>query len=372
MRTSDTRIAIVHERFTEIAGSEHVVEQFALQWPEAEVFAAITEPGCIPDGITKPVHATWLNRGYRMLRQRTYAPLAPAIPSAFRRMDLRGFDLVVVSHHAFATQAVFATDAPVVAYVHSPARWAWEPSMRAQEAGGRAGAAALAVLGRIAKSAESAAAPRLRHVVANSTAVAQRISQWWQRDSTVVHPPVDTVAFTPDPSVDREDFYLLAGRLVPYKRPDLAIAAATKAGVRLIVAGDGRSMKHCKELAGPNVTFLGRVPHDQLLDLHRRTRALLMPGIEDFGIVPVESMATGTPVIALGAGGALDTVIHESTGALVTPGSNQEIIDGFVSAIKSFDPAAYDASHIRRCAEGFSEANFRAKMQQVIDENVSH
>lgn len=365
------RIALVHERFTEIAGSEQVVEQFALQWPDADVFAAITKPGCIPGGITSPVHATWLNNGYRMIGQRSYAPLAPLIPTAFRHMDLHGYDAVLVSHHAFATQAVFATDAPVIAYVHSPARWAWEPSMRAQEAGGVAGAAALAVLGRIAKRGESAAAPRLRRVIANSTAVAERITQWWHRDSTVVHPPVDTEGFTPDATIEREDFFLLAGRLVPYKRPDLAIAAATKAGVRLIVAGDGRSMKQCQELAGPNVSFLGRVPHDQLLDLHRRARALLMPGVEDFGIVPVESMATGTPVIALGAGGALDTVVPESTGALVSPGSDEDIIDGFASAIKSFDPSGYDTASIRNWAEGFSEANFRAKMQRVMDEVLS-
>lgn len=365
---SDSRIAIVHERFTEIAGSENVVEQLALQWPDAEVFAAITKPGSIPDGITRPPHATWLNYGYRLLGQRSYAPLAPLIPAVFRHMDLHDFDVVVVSHHAFATQAVFATDAPVIAYVHSPARWAWEPSMRAQEAGGPAGAAALAVLGRIAKKGESAAAPKLRRIVANSTAVAQRITEWWNRDSTVVHPPVDTDGFTPDPSVEREDFFLLAGRLVPYKRPDLAIAAATKAGVRLIVAGDGRSMKQCQDLAGPNVTFLGRVPHDELLSLHRRARALLMPGIEDFGIVPVESMATGTPVIALGAGGALDSVVPGSTGVLVPVGSDPEIIDGFVSAIKAFEPSAYDGSSIRQWAEGFSEASFRAKMQIVLDE----
>lgn len=127
-------------------------------------------------------------------------------------------------------------------------------------------------------------------------------------------------------------------------------------------------MRHCRELAGPGVTFLGRVPHDQLLSLHRRARALLMPGVEDFGIVPVESMATGTPVIALGAGGALDSVIPESTGVLVPPGDDEEVINGFVSSIRSFDPSAYDPSRIRQWAEGFSEANFRAKMQRVMDE----
>ena len=171
--------------------------------------------------------------------------------------------------------------------------------------------------------------------------------------------------------MEREDFFLLAGRLVPYKRPDLAIAAARKAEVRLVVAGEGRSMKLCRELAGPEATFLGRVSHDSLLNLQRRARALLMPGIEDFGIVPVESMATGTPVIALGAGGALDTVIPGATGVLVTPGSERDVVDGFVSAIKTFDPSDYDRSGIRQWAESFSRMNFRAEMQRVMDEVVS-
>jgi glycosyltransferase involved in cell wall biosynthesis len=181
---------------------------------------------------------------------------------------------------------------------------------------------------------------------------------------------VDTNRFTPDPTVAREDFYLLAGRLVPYKRPDLAIAAAQEAGVRLVVAGDGRSMNKCRELASSDTVFLGRVSHDQLLSLHRRARALLMPGVEDFGIVPVEAMATGTPVIALGAGGALDTVIPQSTGVLVDTGSDRVVIDGFVSAIESFDPTDYDRARIRRWAEGFSQSNFRARMQRVVDDVI--
>ncbi|MGA9872518.1 MAG: glycosyltransferase, partial [Rhodococcus sp. (in: high G+C Gram-positive bacteria)] len=183
----------------------------------------------------------------------------------------------------------------------------------------------------------------------------------------VVHPPVDTEGFTPDPSVDREDFFLLAGRLVPYKRPDIAVRAAAAANVPLVVAGDGRAMDACKELAGPNTTFLGRVSHERLLELHRKTRALLMPGIEDFGIVPVESMATGTPVIALGEGGAIDTVVPGMSGVLVDPGSDEQVVDGFARAMSSFDPNMFDRSEIRRWAEGFSRAHFRSRMQEVVD-----
>jgi glycosyltransferase involved in cell wall biosynthesis len=365
------KIAIVHERFTEIAGSEHVVEQLALQWPGARVYAPIARPEGTPAGLTTPPNTTWLNSIYNGIGQRSYAPVLPLMPTAFRRLPLRDAEAVVVSHHAFATQAVHATDAPVIAYVHSPARWAWDPELRAGEGGGRAGAAILTALSAVARRCETGAAPRLTTVVANSTAVADRISRWWGRDdAVVVHPPVDTEGFTPDPTVEREDFFLLAGRLVPYKRPDIAIRAAALADVPLVVAGDGRAMEQCRALAGPKTVFLGRVSHEKLLELHRSTRALLMPGIEDFGIVPVESMATGTPVIALGEGGAVDSVIHGTTGLHVQPGTDDEIVTGFADAMTSFDPAQFDRAQIRVWAEGFSRANFRSRMQEVIDAAV--
>ena len=361
------RIAVVHERLTEIAGSEHVVEQLAIQWPDAEVFATIARTEGIPAGLTRAPHTTWLNRLYDASGHRSYAPLMPFMPRAFRNLDLPAVDAVIVSHHAFATQAVFATEAPVIAYVHSPARWAWDASLRAGEGGGRLGAAVLTGLAAMARRCETAAAPKLHTVVANSSAVADRVRQWWGRDAVVVHPPVDTEGFTPDPSVKREDFFLLAGRLVPYKRPDLAVQAAAEADVPLVVAGDGRAMQTCRALAGAKTTFLGRVPHDELLSLHRRARALLMPGIEDFGIVPVESMATGTPVIALGEGGALDTVRPGRTGELVPMGTDDEIVNGFAAAMRTFDPGAYDRGEIRSWAQEFSRTNFRKKMQDVVD-----
>ncbi|MBJ7288653.1 glycosyltransferase [Williamsia sp.] len=371
-RVHTRRVTVVHERLTEIAGSEHVVEQLALEWPDGSVHAPIAREQGIPRDLPTPPQTTWLNGLYRALGHRSYAPTLPFMPLAFRRMDLRGPgggdpEVVVTSHHAFATQVVFATQAPVIAYVHSPARWAWDASLRAGEGGGALGSGILTALSVVARRCEVAAAPRLHTVVANSSAVADRIHNWWGRDAVVVHPPVDTEGFTPDPSVEREDFFLLAGRLVPYKRPDLAIRAAARADVPLVVAGDGRSMEACRAIAGPKTTFLGRVPHDQLLDLHRRARALLMPGIEDFGIVPVESMATGTPVIALGEGGALDSVRPGETGLLLEPGGDDDIVAGFADAMHGFDPGSFDRDVIRRWAEGFSRAEFRRKMREVVD-----
>ncbi|MFC9438259.1 glycosyltransferase [Nocardia sp. NPDC057030] len=360
------RIAIVHERFTEFGGSEAVVGELAETWPSTEVFAPIVDPAGVRPPLTT-VHDTWLSRAYAASGRRSHAPLLPFVPRALRRLPLGDrFDAVVVSHHAFASQAALATDAPVIAYVHSPARWAWDKDFRAREAGGRAGQLALAALGTLARRAELRAAPRLSHVVANSRAVAGRVNDWWGLPATVTYPPVRIDRFTPELTVPRDDFFLFAGRLVPYKRPDLAIRAAQRAGCRLVILGDGRFRAHLEALAGPETTFLGATSHEVLLDRYRRARALLMPGVEDFGIVPVEAMACGTPILAVDQGGALDTVRPGVTGEHIPHGSDEAVIDRLATAMRDFDPARYPPSAIRAHAETFSPAAFRAQMADTV------
>ncbi|MFC4128043.1 glycosyltransferase [Nocardia rhizosphaerae] len=364
-----TRVALVHERFTEFGGSEAVVGEFVHTWPGAEVFAPIVAPG----GLREPVRAvndSWLSRAHTLLGGR-HAPLLPLVPGRLRGLPLREFDVVVISHHAFATQAALATDAPVVAYVHSPARWAWDREFRAQEAGGRAGQLALGALGALARRGELRAAPRLTHIVANSHAVAQRVTDWWGLPASVVNPPVQVARFTPDPGIAREDFFLCAGRLVPYKRADLAIRAAQRAGVRLVVLGDGRFRAQLEAIAGPETTFLGATSADELQDMYRRCRALLMPGIEDFGIVPVEAMACGAPVLAVGSGGARDTVRPGVTGEYVPAGSDEDVVAALAERMRTFDPAAYDAAKVREHALGFAPEVFRARMAEVVDAVVA-
>ena len=276
-------------------------------------------------------------------------------------------DVVIASHHAFANQVVHASDVPVVSYVHSPARWVWDPSLRAGEVGGRVGQLGLAAFATVYRPVDVAAAARVHTLLGNSTAVVRRIEDWWQRPATVVHPPVDTERYVPDPEVPREDFFLLAGRLVAYKRPDLAVRAAQAAGVRLVVAGEGRARAELEQLAGPGTTFLGRVSDDELRQLYRRCAALLMPGVEDFGIVPVEAQACGTPVLAIDAGGTQDTVLPGVTGELVPPaGALPEEVARWAAALRDFDPARYDPVTIRTHAEGFSRATFRTRMRDVV------
>lgn len=372
-----SRIAIVHERFTEFGGSELVVAEFMKTWPEAKVYAPITEPRCrqqvlqaagrTEDGLHEPISGTWLDEAYALTGRRSHAPLLPLVPGALRKLPLgNDVDAVLVSHHSFATQAALATEAPVVAYVHSPARWAWDRAFRDHEMASRAGRIALSALGMLARRGELRAAPHLSHVIANSHAVAERIRDWWGLPSTVISPPVRIDRFSPDPSIPREDFYLCAGRLVPYKRADLAIRAAQRANCRLVVLGEGRFRDHLEDIAGPETTFLGAASDEVLLDMYRRCRALLMPGVEDFGIVPVEAMACGTPVLALGEGGALDTVDPGVTGEHMQAGPDDAVVEQLAALMREFNPADYDTGAIRAHACEFSPEAFRSRIADTV------
>ncbi|MCT7657792.1 glycosyltransferase [Mycobacterium deserti] len=366
------RVAIVHERLTEIAGSEHVVTELSREWPDAPISIPIVDTR-VAAAFASRVITGPLSSAYRMTGYRSYAPLLPLVPGWLRRRDFGSADAVIISHHAFAVAAVnAATTRPTVVYVHSPARWAWDERMRSEEASSRPGRLALDVLSRLAIKAELAAAPKITSIVANSAAVAQRIERHWEREAEVVHPPVNVSFYTPDAAEARDDYFLLAGRLVGYKRPDIAIRAAAEAGVKLVVAGDGREAAKCRKFAeGGDITFVGRVSDGELRSLYRRAKAMVMPGEEDFGITPVEAMACGTPVIAFGVGGALDSVVDGITGALVVGTSDAEVVSNFAEKFTSFDGRHFDPVGIRRHAEQFSPEAFRSKMAGVVTRTLA-
>lgn len=358
------RVAIVHERFTEPGGSERVVEQLHALWPDSTIHAALVDPAAIPAGLAgADIRPSVLQPLYRGGRR--YAHLLPLLPPAMARLDVSDADVVIASHHAFANRVRPRPDAVLISYTHTPARWLWEPDFLSDEAG-PAGRAFLRAFAQTQRRADIAAAGNARLIIANSRHVADRVRRWWGRDAAVVAPPVDISRCTPDPSVKREQFFLYAGRLVPYKRPHVAAAAALRCGSKLMVVGEGRMRAAVEAAGGSSVEMLGHVDDSTLVDLYRRCQAVVLPGEEDFGIIPVEAQACGAPVLAQGVGGVRDSVIPGLTGTLYPATGRADEVDALAHAMRAFDAAAFDPAILRAHAEEFSPEAFRGRFTATI------
>jgi glycosyltransferase involved in cell wall biosynthesis len=360
LRARFPRVAITHEWLTIPGGSEKVVMAILELLPHAELFTTVYDPAPWPKIITeRPVHASFLNR-FPGSREH-YMRLLPLMDRAWRAFDLRGFDLVISSNHASAKNVRVPAGVPHVCYCHTPMRYAWDPSfLDGEEIGGlmrRIAPLATAWLRRVDR--KRAAGPDV--FVANSTFVAERIRQSYGREATVIHPPVDVEGFLGN-ARHPSDPYLVFGRVVPYKRVGTAVEACEALGRPLLVAGEGRDLEHVRRLGGRHTTFLGHVSDDQVPRLFAEARALLFPGLEDFGIVPVEAQAAGLPVVAFGEGGARDSVVDGETGVLYAPGSVQALCD----AIERFETSRFDESALRANAGRFSAATFASAFTDLL------
>ena len=362
LRARFPRVAVVHDWLTIPGGSEDVVIELLELFPHAELFTTVYDPRPWPAIITeRPVHASFLNR--IPTATRNYPKLLPLMNRAFESFDLGGFDLVLSSSHANAKNVHTPDGTLHVCYCHTPMRYAWEPDFLAGEEIGRATRLMLPPLLGWLRRTDLAGAARPDVFVANSAYVAARIRRFYGREAHVVHAPVDVDHYL---GIERrsaeQDFYLVFGRVVPYKRVDLALPAAELAGRRVVVAGGGRALEAVRAGAGPNAELRGRVSDDERDALLASARALLFPGEEDFGIVPVEAQAAGLPVIAYGVGGARETVRDGVTGVLFEP----QTAEALATAIARFESLALDPQAPRENARGFGRARFRAEMAAVI------
>jgi glycosyltransferase involved in cell wall biosynthesis len=359
------RVAVIHEWLTIPGGSEKVLLAILDLLPHAECFTAIYDPqqwDAVLDG--RPVHRTWLDR---LPGARTQYPrLLPLMDSAFRRFDLRGFDLVVSSNHANAKNVRVPAGVPHVCYCHTPMRYAWDPALFADEQVGPAQRAAFRALVPWLRRVDRRGASGVDVFGANSSYVAERIRRFYGRGAAVIHPPVavDELLARPRPPVDDDAPYLVFGRLVPYKRAGLALEACTRLGRRIRVAGAGRDLDRIRALAAdnPRVELLGAVADDELPALFAGSRALLFPGVEDFGFVPVEAQAAGLPVIAYGEGGVRDSVIDGVTGVLYTNPS----ADGLAAAIERFETLRLDDAALRDNARRFAPGAFHTRFAELL------
>jgi len=354
------RVAISHEWLTIPGGSEQVVMAMLDVFPQAELFTTVYDPAPWPEAITsRPVHASFLDRIPGAARH--YPKLLPLMDAAFRRFDLSGFDLVLSSNHACAKNLRVPAGVPHVCYCHTPMRYAWDPAFLAGEDLGRVGRLGARALLPWLRRRDLAASRGPSRFLANSTFVAERIRRFYGRDADVLHPPVDV-----DPllGLERRDggYYLFLSRLVPYKRADLAVAACARLGRPLKVVGGGRAEAAVRAQAGPGTEFLGRVGDAELPGLLAGARALLFPGEEDFGIVPVEAQAAGVPVIAYGRGGVRDTVVDGETGVLF----GEQTVEALCAAIERFETREWPDGPLRENARRFRPEVFRRGLAQVV------
>lgn len=358
------RVVLVHDWLTGMRGGEKCLEVLCRRWPSAPLYTLLHRPGSVTPIIEgRPVYTSWMQRLPKV--HRYYRYLLPLMPAAARGWHLPACDLVLSLSHCVAKSVQPPDGVPHVCYCFTPMRYAWhlrdayfhstDRSLKS-----RAVDAALARL----RDWDRHTAARVTHFVAISRTVQRRILECYNRDSAVIYPPVDTNFFSPG-SDRREDFYLAVSALAPYKRLDLAIEACNRLRRRLIIVGSGQHERRLRALAGPTISFLGWQSDTVVRQLYRTARALLFPGEEDFGIVPVEAQACGTPVIAFGRGGATETLVpaggnREPTALFF----HEQQVDVVIEALDQFERSAGDihSAAARRQALRFNQRRFAEEL----------
>jgi glycosyltransferase involved in cell wall biosynthesis len=356
------RVAIVHDWLTGMRGGERVLEALFTLFPSADLVTLLHVPGSVSPEIERRLRRTSVVQRLPGA-WRLYRHYLPVFPFAIEQFDLDRYDLVISSSHCAAKAVVRTGRSLHVCYCHSPMRYAWDQfeAYFGEERVGRMAARLLRrYLRRLARwDAETAG--RVDRFVANSSHVAARIGRYYGRAAEVVHPPVDTDFYTPEGRFI-DNYVLVVSALVPYKRLDLAIAAAEAVGLPLKVVGRGPEMARLRRLASSNVEFVGTRSNEEIRQLYRGAIALMMPGEEDFGMVPVEAQACGCPVVALGRGGAVESVVDGVTGVLVS----QSSVSAFAEALRRVRELPVDVATLRKSAMRFSRDEFLRGMTDAI------
>jgi glycosyltransferase involved in cell wall biosynthesis len=363
--SSNVRLALVHDWLNQVGGAEDVLLELAALFPDAPIYTSIYAPDLMPEVYRNwDIRTLWLDRMPGI--QRHHQPYLPLYPLAWGGLDLSDYDIVLSNKSGFCHGLRHDADTLHVCYCLAPTRYVWQfEHYIAREGLGGAVAAALRPLIAAMKRWDYAAAQRVDHFIAISTDIQARVRQYYDRDSVIIYPPVDTARFAAarDDEAEVGDYFLVVSRLIPYKRIDLAVEAATRLGVPLKVGGRGRDLDRLRAMAGPTVEFLGYVPDDALPGLMARCKAFIFPGLEDFGITPVQAQAAGRPVIAYGAGGALDTVIPGVTGQHFA----DLTVESLMAAMATFDARRYDSAQIQAHAARFDRAVFARQLRAYID-----
>jgi glycosyltransferase involved in cell wall biosynthesis len=354
------RAAIVHYWLLHRRGGEKVLDALCRLLPDADIFTLFCDPASLSEEARRHrITASFLNplRG-------AYRSLLPLMPMALETFDLRGYDLVVSSESGPAKGVITSSTTRHVCYCHTPMRYLWDlyPNYRNEWTRSGWKRAVMTPMANYLRLWDYASAARVDTFLANSANVQRRIWKTYRRESEVIHPPVDVTSFY---HREADDYYLLVSELVAYKRVDAAVKEFARSGRRLRVVGDGPEYRRLRSIAGPTVEFTGRVEDTELRELYARCRAFLLPGEEDFGIAAVEALASGKPVIALGRGGALETV--PSFGGVL-----YDQVDGLGAAVKEFETTEFRPHELQAWAGRFSNERFMERMGAVLRTELPH
>jgi len=361
------KIAIVHDWLTNLGGGERVVETLHRGYPDAPIYTSVYNAKSLNMLKDATIKTSYLQRWPLSKRKHQFYPVLRTL--AFEGFDFSDYDVVISSSSAESKGVITNTETLHIAYIHTPTRYYWSGYNDYLKDPG------FGLLDPLAKKMlplfvgkmrnwDYAAAQRPDVMVANSQTVSDRIKKYYNRDSHVVYPPVDTQRFKNKKAIEG-DYYLVVSRLIPYKKVDLAVKACTQLNKKLIVVGDGSEKASLKSTAGPQVQFISDADDAKVTGLYLNCKAFIFTAYEDFGITAVEAMAAGKPVIAFGKGGASESVLDNKTGLFF----DEQSVQSLAEAINKFESLQFDAQEIIDRAEEFSEAVFLDRVRAIIENN---
>lgn len=361
------KIALVHDWLPFMGGAERVLTNFLELYPDSPIYTTICNRSKI-DGPLKEANIITSNLQKKNKEIENHRKLFPFMMTAIESFNLNDYDIVLSSSSSIAKGVITPPNTLHICYCHSPMRYAWEFSHEyAGKMAGKGGLKAklLSYFLTGVRLWDNASSDRVDYFIANSENVAKRIWKHYRRESVVIHPPVRCNLF--DISDIDENYFLVVSRLQEYKRIDIAIRAFNKLGLPLVIIGDGPDREKLEKMAKSNIKFLGRESDEVIKEHYAKCRAFLFPGEEDFGITPLEAMASGRPVIAYRKGGALETVVENKTGIFF----DNQICNDFIVAIKKFESMTFDKHEIRKHAKTFDEEIFKEKIKRFIEKKYT-
>lgn len=354
------KIAIVHYWLVSWRGGEKVLEQLLELYPNADLYTHVYNTALVSEKLAgKKIHTTFINK--LPFAQQWYQKYVALMPYASEQLDMSEYDLVISSESGPAKNLILNPDATHICYCHSPMRYVWDMYHLYQKNAGFITRLLMKPIIHYLKIVDRLSADRVDHFIANSEFIARRIQKCYRRDATIIHPPLATEQFTIQ--IEKQDFYLYLGQLTHYKKADLIVEAFNISGKRLIIIGEGELEKKLKDSANSNITLLGKQDFNIVKQYLMNSKALIFPGVEDFGIVPLEATACGTPVIAYAKGGALETIVNNKTGVFF----NEQTVKSLNACIEIFEKKFdIDIQSINEQIEKFSESNFKKNISKYI------